>query len=254
MCLLMFLHRVSARAPLMLAANREEYFDRPFDGPRALPGPPRLLCGSDLRAGGTWLGVNEHGLVVAVTNRLKSCLPAQPRSRGALCIDLLRCGSATEAAQAALVELHGDRYAGANFACLDRAAAFVISSGDELIEHRLEPGVHLLTNGDLNDPHDMRQKYARTLLAPRFPGRPEDFVSAAQTILSTGLDADRQRTIVVRTPDRGTVCSTILTLAQPSEDSLYLYAPGSPDRTPFVDRSAALRELLNGRASGDSVP
>ncbi len=244
MCLLMILHRVSAQAPLMLAANREEYFDRPFDGPRLLPGPPRTLFGTDRRAGGTWLGVNQHGLVAAVTNRLKSRLPAQPRSRGSLCLDLLRCRNATEAAQAALAELHTDRYAGANFVCLDREQGFVISAGDELIEHRLGPGVHLLTNGDLNDGHDMRQQYARTLLAPRFPGRPDEFIAAAKTILSTGLDPEEKRTIVVRTPERGTVCSTILTLAQPAERSSYLYAPGPPDQTPFEDHSAELRELL----------
>lgn len=248
MCLLLILHRVSAQAPLMLAANREEYFDRPFQGPRILAGPPRVLCGADLRAGGTWLGVNEHGLVVAVTNRLKTRLPESPRSRGALCQDLLRCTTAAQAAQTALVELHSDRYAGGNFACLDRAQGFVISSGDELVEQRLEPGVHLLTNGDLNDPQDMRQQYARTLLAPRFPTRPDQFIEAAKTILSTGLDPDEKRTILVRTPERGTVCSTILTLAEPAEHSAYLYAAGPPDRTPFADQSADLRTVLSGRA------
>src|SRR5438105_13771126 len=99
MCLLAIHFQVCDQAPLLIAANREEYYARPSLPPAIQPGTPRVLCGIDARAGGTWLGVNEHGLVVAVTNRAKPSPPAAARSRGLLCRELLnfrRAGTAIE--------------------------------------------------------------------------------------------------------------------------------------------------------------
>ena len=69
-CLLVFVWQVETSHPLVVAANRDERLDRP-----ALPfgvlqrGHPRMLGGRDELAGGTWLAVNEHGVVAGLTNR-----------------------------------------------------------------------------------------------------------------------------------------------------------------------------------------
>src|SRR5205814_2020459 len=97
MCLLAILYRTVRDAEVLVAANREEFFNRPTLPPKIIEapnirvgidctrlplqsiGPVRnLLCGRDARAGGTWLGVNDRGVVVAVTNRRKSVLPSSP--------------------------------------------------------------------------------------------------------------------------------------------------------------------------------
>src|ERR1700693_6340250 len=89
MCLLALFYRVAEDAPVVVGANREEFYQRGGEPPRILEGPIRSVAGVDPVAGGTWIGVNEHGVMVAVTNRLKTQVPAYPRSRGLLARELL---------------------------------------------------------------------------------------------------------------------------------------------------------------------
>jgi uncharacterized protein with NRDE domain len=244
MCLLAIQYRTFAQAPILIAANREEFFDRPSIPPAIQPGSPRVLCGIDVRAGGTWLGVNEHGLVTAVTNRLKSNLPSQPRSRGLLCRELLNCGNASEAIDFAVRELVTNRYAGANFLCADQERAAVIQAADQLKVLDLRPGLHLITNGDLDDRTEERQLLARYLFAARFPSSAERFLTLAAEILAQGPDAQGGPTIVLRGEDRGTVSSTLLALTRPREKSVFRYAAGPPDRTAHADLSPLMHELF----------
>src|SRR5262245_5112799 len=94
MCLLALFFHVVEDAPVIVGANREEFYDRGGLPPQVLEGRPRAVGGRDPSAGGTWLGVNERGVLAAVTNRRRSQLPAQPRSRGLLVRDLLGCSNA----------------------------------------------------------------------------------------------------------------------------------------------------------------
>src|SRR5262249_9224945 len=97
MCLLAIFFRIAEDAPLIVGANREEAYARGGEPPQLLDGPCRAVGGRDPVAGGTWLAVNEHGVVIAVTNRPKMQLPAAPRSRGLLARDLLACTTAAAA-------------------------------------------------------------------------------------------------------------------------------------------------------------
>ncbi|MDD9934575.1 MAG: NRDE family protein [Myxococcales bacterium] len=69
MCTILYLYRVHPEFPLIVAANRDEYYARPARPPGVLGAAPRVLAGQDLRAGGTWMGANEHGLFVGLTNQ-----------------------------------------------------------------------------------------------------------------------------------------------------------------------------------------
>ena len=66
MCLLAIFFRVVEDSPLVAGANREESYGRGGEPPRLLEGPVRAIAGLDPTAGGTWFGVNEHGVLVAV--------------------------------------------------------------------------------------------------------------------------------------------------------------------------------------------
>ena len=70
MCTLIALHRCVPGLPLVIAANRDEFFERPASGPAlrdTATGP--IIAPVDRRAGGTWLGLNPAGVFAAVTNR-----------------------------------------------------------------------------------------------------------------------------------------------------------------------------------------
>src|SRR4030095_6177736 len=114
MCLLPVQYKSVPEAPILVAANREEVYDRPSLVPSIQPGKPRVLSGVDTKAGGTWLGVNQLGLFVGAANRPKSFAPAAPTSRGLLCRDLLKCNSARQAIDLAMEELLANKYDGIN--------------------------------------------------------------------------------------------------------------------------------------------
>ncbi len=110
MCILAIQYRLVPDSPILVAANREEFYDRPSQSPSIQSGKPRILCGIDQQAGGTWLGVNQNGLFVACCNRIKSMPTIAPRSRGVLCRELLRASSARQAVDQAMDELTTGKY------------------------------------------------------------------------------------------------------------------------------------------------
>src|SRR5258708_32407841 len=114
MCLLALFFRAVNDAPLIVGANREEFYDRAGEAPQILDGSVRAVGGRDPRAGGTWFGVNAAGVVAAVTNRPLPAPTKQSRSRGLLARDLPGCPSATEAAALAAPEQSSRRFARPN--------------------------------------------------------------------------------------------------------------------------------------------
>lgn len=89
MCVLAVFLRPSGRTPLIVAANRDEFRDRPSAPPQRLE--EGIVGGKDLQSGGTWLGVNDRGLFVAVTNRRTPPREEDSLSRGLLALETLRC-------------------------------------------------------------------------------------------------------------------------------------------------------------------
>src|SRR5947209_11896000 len=114
MCLLALFFRAVHDAPLVVGANREEFYARGGEPPRVLGGACRAVAGVDPAAGGTWFGVNDRGVLAAVTNRARAPAPPDPRSRGLLVRELLTCPSARAAEERATAELDSRRYAGCN--------------------------------------------------------------------------------------------------------------------------------------------
>ena len=240
MCLLALLYRVIEDAPGVVGANREELYARGGEPPRVLDG--RAVAGVDPAGGGTWLGLNADGVLIAVTNRRKSVVPPSPRSRGLLARDLLGHADAADAADAAAHELRAGQYAGCNVLCADAESAAVVHAGDDPHIYPLTPGVHVLTNGDVNDDGDPRLAHARRWLSGRTFGCSQQGLTALEELCGrTGGDGPA---ICLRGADRGTVSSTLVAVRRPLATSVYLHAQGPPDRTAYVDYSTLLRRLI----------
>lgn len=156
MCTLLVAWRHYSSSPLVIAANRDEQLDRPTAGPRAWTDrSPALFAPEDLRAGGTWLGLNDAGLFAGLTNRYAG--PESPggispdrRSRGLVVLDALAEATA-EAAFDVIRALPGDLHNPFHLVLADNDGAFVVWS-DGWLNHaqRLEPGLHVLTERSWN--------------------------------------------------------------------------------------------------------
>ena len=244
MCLLAIQYQATDDSPLLIAQNREEQFDRPTQAPRIQSGRPRVVCGIDRKAGGTWLGVNQFGLCVAVSNRPKLVVPKEPRSRGVLCRELLALETAKEAAEHAARELATGCYAGANYVCTDADSGAVVYGGNHLEVVELTPGLHLLTNGDLDDPQDERQEFVRRLLTLQRLDSAVAFLAVASRALSR-KPIGNSRGVIVCNNEYGTVSSTLVSLPAKTQNAVYQYAPGPPSDHAYDDVSALLRQVLS---------
>ena len=245
MCLLAIQYRLDEQTPILVAANREEFYDRPSSPPSIQSGKPRVLSGLDQQSGGTWLGVNQYGMFVGASNRRKLIPPIAPRSRGTLCKDLLRCASAQEAMHLAMEELATNRYEGVNFVIADAESGWVVHGGDEPNVVKLEEGLSVIANRDLNDPRDERVALAHRFLTLQTLDSPVKFLAVASKAFARPATAPGRPSMVVRSKDRGTVSSTLLCLGEKPRDAIYQYATGPPDEVVYEDYSPLLRDILS---------
>lgn len=249
MCLVAFDFDPQAEFPLRLAANREESFARPSEGPQLRPldaDGRQWLGGLDVLGGGTWLGVNDRGVVIAVTNRRKASVPLAPRSRGLLCRDLLLATTAAEAAAQCYKSLATGRYAGANYLCLDRATACIIHAGNELARIDLSPGFHTIANADHEAAGDQRLARVRSSFRSAHPQSAAAFIQWGELVCGLRAGSHGEPPIVLKFDGHGTVSSTLILLGRNAAASHYQHADGPPDVSPYRDYSGRLRELLAG--------
>jgi uncharacterized protein with NRDE domain len=145
--------QVVPEAPLIVAANRDERYDRPAEVMTVLSEhDPRILGGRDLLAGGTWLAVNEHGLVAGLTNQpsAEGRDPAK-RTRGELPLLFARCSDAVEAVETAGRKLNPGEYNPCWMLVGDRHSLLSVglTGGGEPEIEQLGPGLHILENAPL---------------------------------------------------------------------------------------------------------
>lgn len=149
MCLILIAWRQRNDLRLILAANRDEYYDRPTDPARLWNDAPHILAGRDRRAGGTWLGVDRSGRYTAVTNiREPSQKREGLRSRGLLTTGYLD-GNAAPGVYSRQIAAQRAQYDSFNFIAGDRDDLwFLNSSAGE--PAKLPPGVYGISNGELD--------------------------------------------------------------------------------------------------------
>ena len=243
MCTLAIYFKVAPEWPVVIAANRDEFLDRPATDPAVLNENPHVVGGKDLRAGGTWLGINEYGMVAGLLNR-RPAEDANPnaRSRGMLCLDALRKSSTEEAAKYAGAERGGD-YNPFNLLMASREAAYVAyNRGSHIEVVKLTPGLHLLSNLDVDDfecPKISRSysKFAELGEKTQFKCDPLGARSSLGTLLadhSTQLDSrtGRPNALCLHLDAYGTRSSSLIFLGRNGEVR-HFFAPGAPCTTPY---------------------
>ena len=144
MCTLVLFCGVSEKHPLTIAANRDEVPTRPSREPYQQT--DAVFAPQDLRRGGTWIGVNRHGLAVALTNRDRGSERKGWRSRGLLVNDCLNAATRDEA-MAAARRLNPQGYSGFHLVAADRSgASLLVNDGDAYVHTELGAGMHVITS------------------------------------------------------------------------------------------------------------
>ena len=151
MCTLTLAWQVFADSPVAVAANRDEALGRPSDPPARIEDDPAVVAPLDAEAGGTWIGYNEYGLFVGITNRWVDADLAGERSRGLLVRDALRQPDAESAARMVERAVRETEYEGFNLVIADARAAFEIEWNGRFSVRQFDPGVHVVVNVGADD-------------------------------------------------------------------------------------------------------
>lgn len=238
MCTLILAWQVFEDAPVIAAANRDESLDRPSEPPAVREWGLRVVAPKDREAGGTWIGYNERGVVVALANRWLDADVEGERSRGLLVRDALDAPSAEDATRLVERELDRHRYDGFNLVAADANAAVLVESGGFRRITTLEPGVHVVANVGANGRYTIPAGHreagerqaanadaVRTTLQPE-PGETSgEWVGRARSVLG-----DHEYGVCVHRDQFGTRSASVVTVG---EHVSYEYADGPPCETPF---------------------
>lgn len=245
MGIMAFQYKTAADSPILVAYNREERPDRPSQAPRIQSGCPRIICGIDRKSGGTWFGVNQHGMFACAINRTKREMPFNPRSRGVLCREMLNCSNPQKAAEMALKELQTGNYAGVNYVCADANQAFVVYGGLELSMQEIGPGLHMFSGNRMDDYNDERQEYVRRQLTLQRLDSSVTFLAVASKTFARKPDPSGRRGIVISSGDIQTVSGLLLSLPKKGHGAVLQCTASAPGDSKYEDVSALLRQVLS---------
>jgi len=244
-CTLAIYFRMLPQYPLLVAANRDEQYDRPSAPPRVFGKLPRIIAGRDLRAGGTWLGVNEHGVIAAMLNRRinsRDVLFRDARSRGLLCVDLLARRSAGDAG--CFIRRHQASYNPFTALVADRHRACVFyNAGRKFVCQELKPGLHVFSSAAEFDLHSAKADRAYALFGEvgekllRNEDEELGIIAALRLALSDHSlpagSADPSDAICVHRDSSGTVSSSIVLFSPSSAGFQMFHCAGAPCQNAF---------------------
>jgi hypothetical protein len=225
MCTVVILRRPDHRWPLILGTNRDEMKDRPWRPPgRHWPDRPEIVAGMDELAGGSWLGINDTGVVAGALNRRES-LGNDPtlRSRGELVLEALGHADAVDAAHA-LSELDPRAYRSFNLFVADNRDAYWLRSLGAAAERvelfEIPEGFSMLTAWGLNAPESARTRHFLPLFEQSPPPDPDrnSWQGWKSLLASRSFDAAAGPTeamCVVTDRGFGTLSSSVLALESP---------------------------------------
>lgn len=219
MCLVVVGWRVHPDYPLVVAANRDEFYARPSAPLGYWPDHPQVIAGRDLEAGGTWLGVTKHGRFAAITN------VREPESlKGACSRGLLTQTFLTDMEQSAIEfasQIDGALYSGFNLLLCDGESLVYCSNRDGL-PRTLEPGIYGLSNHLLDTPWpkllQARKDFAKAMqnlpnISAFFSLLADTSIVPDEALPHTGVPIEWERllsAIFVKSEKYGTCASTVL--------------------------------------------
>jgi uncharacterized protein with NRDE domain len=223
MCLILLALKSHPVYKLIIAGNRDEFFERPTAQAVFWEDAPDLLAGKDLRAGGTWFGITKQGRLAAITDyRDPALLKSNAPSRGGLVSRFLLSRERPQAFINGIAK-KAHEYNGFNLVVGKREEFYWYSNLVEEPRH-LEPGIYGLSNHLLDTPWPKvvrgRNAFRRILTEQKDPS-PEDFFSLLSdrstaddnSLPDTGVEIEWERmlsSIFVSSQDYGTRSSTLL--------------------------------------------
>jgi len=241
-CLLIALSRMVDGAPLVIGANRDEFYGRPATAMTVLrERGPRLLGGRDHLAGGTWLAVSEHGVVAGLTNQPATSGPRRDpakRTRGELPLMFAAYPDAATAVQEVCAKLDPGAYNPCWLLVGDRQALFSVGlAGGTAPEVReLPPGQYVLENVPLDPPSEKAARIGAELTGRLAVAR--DAAEAGVAGASGAVDALqrvlRGNEVHLEEHQYGTRSSLVVTVPWAGRPELLL-AEGPPSLAPFTD-------------------
>lgn len=222
MCLIVFSYQQHSKYDLILAANRDEHYERPTRPAQFWEEDPRILAGKDLKAGGTWMGINKTGSFSALTNfRNPAIRKEDPPSRGHLVLDYLKNNESAKNYMQS-VDAKANQYMGFNLLAgtIDQITYYSNQRNDIQL---LDSGLYGLSNHLLDTPwpkltraksglaelleeESISQEALFSLLA-------DDKKAPEDQLPSTGIPIEIEKKvspIFIKSDGYGTRCSTIL--------------------------------------------
>ena len=222
MCLIVFAWKLIPGCPLILAANRDEFYARPSQSANWWQDAPHVYAGRDLQAGGTWLGINKQARFAALTNiRDGSGKSESAPSRGSLVADYLQ-GELDARAYLENLSKNAHQYQGFNLILGDASNIYWFSNHGSITLQSLEPGIYGLSNGALDTPWPKLVRAKAQFASLLCQTAPDDayFEMLADTsrppdhhLPQTGVSLEWERllsSICIAAPDYGTRVSSLL--------------------------------------------
>ncbi len=227
MCVIYFSYKSHVKYPLILIANRDEYYDRPTLAADNWEDCPDIYGGRDLVAGGTWLGVTGNGRFAAVTNYRKAGDARGSNSRGALVAGFLS-SDISPSQYLEQISTHADDFSGFNLLVgevnRENNNLFYYSNRNGL-PRQLYSGIYGLSNHLLDTPWPKlvrgKEKFRKLLSENRvnegklFELMRDSAFASDEELPDTGIGIEKERflsPIFIETPVYGTRCSTLLTI------------------------------------------
>lgn len=222
MCLLAFSWQQHRDYPLLLAANRDEFYDRPTQPAHPWIDPPNLIGGRDLQAGGSWMLASQTGQWAALTNVRDGRRMGETGqvSRGELVVRAMQQPPETTALW---LQQAGEQFAGFNLLWGDASQAWFFSNQRPDAPKQLQPGLYLLSNASLNTdwPKTRRLKQAMQEWLQQESCHPQQLFAtlcdptpaADPDLPNTHIGMEKERflsPIFIRGENYGTRASTLL--------------------------------------------
>ena len=222
MCVIFLANQVHPKYPLIVLANRDEFYERPTAAAKRWDDYPKIYAGRDLVAGGTWLGVTDDGRFAAVTNYREPGAPKGELSRGELVADFLKSDERIEE-YLTEVQSRAERYSGFNLLAGHVGGDIYYLSNRSHDILRLEPGIYGLSNHLLNTAWPkvtnglsrFEELVAGDSISTEdsFKLLADETLAADADLPETGIGIERERllsSIFIRTPVYGTRSSTVV--------------------------------------------
>ena len=242
MCTVVLAAHVFEGHPLVVLANRDEDLDRASSPPRvwsasnAANGGRSFIAPRDDVAGGTWLGVNDAGVFVGITNRYLGPRDPARASRGTIVTEALALGSA-RAIHEAMATVPASRHNGFHLVYADATDVLATASnGTHLAQLTLGRGIHTITERSFGAGNDgPRRARIHAAWTRRAPSDELDLPRLSQ-LLTEHDDADLLAATCIHVPGMryGTRSGAAIAIAADRDRSRMLWAEGPPCTTPFA--------------------